>query len=114
MTETANLIIEYQKQSNDGRVILAEFAKPLFSNIFYKNKKFLLDNSSKVDFNNNRWTQNPHQFCLDTYETQQIFPIILLCNDLKSLFEFNYDQMKGIIKTPTLSSIISVLTYSRI
>lgn len=113
MPTTANLKQEIQALSNDGKIVITEFSKNIFNNIFHRNRLFLKENSDVVDFNKNTWEYNPQSFCLDHYEIMQLYPIILLVNNIKTIFEFEPIQLKSKIIAPTKSALISILILPR-
>jgi hypothetical protein len=113
MSTTANLQIEIVN-FGDTDFILQEFSKSIFDNVFYRNRQFLRLSSDIVKFEKNIWEYNPQQFCLDQYSIVHIYPIILLINNLKSLFEFTSEKLNYQIYAPTKSSIISILTFTKI
>jgi hypothetical protein len=114
MTTTANLIKEFDSITTDSKIIMYEFAKPLYKNIFFRNKEYLVENSKEKDFNKHVWDKNPQKFCLEEYDNPLIFPIILLVNDIRSIFEFTREKMNSKIITPTRIAIINILIMPRV
>ncbi len=114
MPTTANLKQEISSLTNDGKTILVEFSKNIFENIFHRNRLFLKENSDVIVFNKNTWDYNPQLFCLDHYDLMQLYPVVLLINNLKSIFEFESTNLDNKILAPRLSSLISILVLPRI
>lgn len=100
----------YKNKSRNIKFINNEFSKPIFLNRFYANIDGLIYNSKKVEFNNNKWVQNPQKFCLDHYEKQDYYKIILLVNRISSMFLFDRDNLKdGLIIAPYERSILKTI-----
>lgn len=111
-SERINIAHDIVLQITDISKIQFEFAKPLFRNIFYRNKKALISNAEKIKFSKDIWELNPRQFCLDIYSETLFDKIILLVNNLKSSFEFKRDFFKdNIILAPKVESILKILSY---
>jgi hypothetical protein len=114
MATTANLKLEPNFITTDGKIVLKEFYKPLNKNIFFKNKRYLIDNSKMVNFNKYNWRYNPQLYCLEEYDIAQLFPLILLVNDVRSIFEFTPEKMKSQIITPKKFAIIDIFSFPRL
>jgi len=114
MTTTANLLKEFDIITIDSKVILYEFSKPLHQNVFFRNKEYLVENSKQKDFNKHVWDKNPQKFCLDEYENPTLYPIILLTNNIRSIFEFTREMMNSKIVAPTKMAITNILIMPRI
>jgi len=114
MSKIANLKVEIDYLPADAKAVIDEFNKNIFENIFYRNRSFLKDNSDVTPFSKNTWEYNPQCFCLEHYGTDQFYPIILIVNNLKSIFEFYPDKLEMKIYSPTLNIINSLLTLSRV
>jgi hypothetical protein len=101
-SRTSNLITYYSSKSTFIKEIWNEFTKPPHENIFFRNLDYLFRKSDLVEFNNDKWIMKPHVFCNDYYDEQDIFPVILLINDIGSIFEFNPDSFinKKILAPP--------------
>ncbi len=97
--------------SGNAKTVLDEFAKNPNVNVFFKNKHGLKYNSSKLKFDNLKWSYNPLQFCSDYYGEQYLYPIILLVNDLSSLYQFNNVALNNYFLAPKLQFIMSLLSY---
>lgn len=94
-----------------ANLIISEFTKSIHNNIFYRNRQGLIYNSVTVDFSNDKWNCNPRLFCNDQYGEQLYYPIILLCNDFGSMYEFKKVNLINGIITPKLDIISTLLTY---
>lgn len=75
--------------------IIKEFTKPIFENIFYKNKEFLLVNSKKYKFDKEIWIQNPQAFSLEMYGDHNYYRIILLVNNIGSIIQFKPSHIRN-------------------
>lgn len=105
-----NLLEEANSRPYYSRLVLTEFNKPLMSNIFFINRQGLILNSKIINFNTHKWLHNPRQFCYDHYEIQELFPLILLVNNIPSFFNFipdNFSENK--IYAPEYNFITSLL-----
>lgn len=107
---TSNLQQYYKSQSIDYRSIVSEFIKSIHENRFIINKQYLLKNSINVKFDQDIWIMRPEFFCTDHYGHPFLSSIILLVNNLKSIFEFKPENFStGYIKAPKINSIINIL-----
>lgn len=107
---TSNLIKHYNNIPIDYQVLLEEFNKTIYDNIFKINKDFLLLNSDLVSFSVDNWKMRPEFFCMDYYDHPQIYPVILLVNGLKTIFEFTPNNLRdNYIIAPKLRAIIKIL-----
>jgi hypothetical protein len=110
---TSNLQYHFKAQSFDVRKIFIEFNKPFYSNLFYKNKDGLVLTADRVKFNMDKWYCNPLLFCEDYYSIQYLYPVILLCNSLGTVYDFTQSNLKDGIISPSLSEINRVLSYAK-
>lgn len=107
---SSNLQQYYDSQPIDYKSIINEFVKPIHENRFIINKEYLLKNSTNIEFNKDVWIMRPEFFCVDQYGHPFLFPIILLVNNLKSIFEFKpINVINNNIKAPKTNSIIKIL-----
>lgn len=113
MRSTSNLNKHFSSYTSDVRSLLNEFKKSPHSNIFYKNRKGLIDSCKTVDFNNEKWNYNPMQFCQDEYKKQYYYPVILICNRIGSIYDFNHNTLNGKIKVPDINIIVSILSFEK-
>ena len=109
MTESANLIQEIIRTTQNIRKIHDEFNKNIFENKYFINLEFLLSSSYTVDFKQT-WQLNPQKFCYDEYEIPELYPVVLMVNRLNSMFEFKSDTLKNKIVTPPLMVIYKILS----
>jgi hypothetical protein len=97
-------------QPIDYKSILREFNKTIHENRFFVNKEYLLQMSTNVEFNKDVWIMRPEYFCADYYGHPFLSPIILLTNNLKSMFEFIPENVsKNYIKAPAINTVINIL-----
>lgn len=94
-----------------SRQVFIEFAKNPHVNIFFKNKKGLIFNSETMRFDEATWNYNPLQFCEDHYGNQYIYPILLMVNNLSSLYQFNMTVLNNTFIAPYENYIMKLLTY---
>jgi hypothetical protein len=107
VTEYFNYIPQHVKKT------LNEYSKPLTFNRFFIYKDYLLNKSSTIKFDDNRWTQRPHLFCFDNYseDEQYLYPIILTLNGIKSLHDFKPENFKDLlIYKPMVNTIQEILS----
>lgn len=95
MDQTTNFKKFYGSQTYEVQLIISEFTKPIMQNVFFKNIYALRDGASSVPFSNNVWTMRPERFCLDYYGESYFYPVILLINDIGTVFNFRPDKMKS-------------------
>jgi hypothetical protein len=107
MSTSANLFYEIIDRSSSIRNISYEFNNSIISNLFFKNKDYLILSSKNVKFKNN-WQYNPQLFCHEFYEISELYPVILLVNNLNSIFEFKAEVLSNTVIAPSLSSIYNV------
>jgi|LakMenE01Jun11ns_1017448.scaffolds.fasta_scaffold9452539_2 hypothetical protein len=111
MTITANIAREILQTSQNIKNIHNEFNQNIFENKFFNNIEYLLSESVNIEFQS-IWTYNPHRFCLDQYDNMNLYPVILLINNVNSIFEFKSELLNNIIVTPTSFSIYKVLSLT--
>lgn len=113
MRTSSNLARHFSSFTSDVRSLQKEFAKSPHSNIIYKNKKGLIDSSETVTFKSPSWNYNPMQFCVDFYDKQYYYPVILVVNNIGSIYEFTQQNLNNQIIAPKLSVIISLLSFDK-
>jgi hypothetical protein len=117
--DTSILSNFFNNQSLNIQRIFTEFKKPRVQNVFFTNLILLKSNSDYYDFVSDSWYQRPTVFCLDVYNEPQIFPVIMMVNNIKTFFEFtptNFNQMsdgRRIIISPHYSTILEILNTSK-
>jgi hypothetical protein len=110
MDQTSNLQNFYDLQSTDYKAIFKEFNKPITENRFLINLDYLLYNCDNVDFSKDVWNMRPEYFCAEHYGHPFIYPVILLTNNLKSIFEFKSDRFINTkVAAPKINKIIKTL-----
>ena len=111
---TSNLQFHFTTQTFDIKKIFIEFDKPFNKNLFYQNKSGLVLSADIIKFNIDKWDSNPMMFCEDYYSVQYLYPIILVCNTLGSIYDFILDNLRNGIVAPKLPEIIKVLSFQKI
>ena len=100
----------FQTQPLYIKNILEEFKKPINDNVFYINFEILRTDSDLIEFNNSLWNMRPDVFCQDYYNQNEYYPIILLVNNISSIFLFNGENLEGeVIISPYENTILKVL-----
>ena len=113
MKQTSDLNTYFSIQPIDYKSIVSEFNKTIHDNRFIINLDYLLyeQNFDYVDFSKGVWSLRPDFFCADHYEHPHIYPLILLVNNLKTIFEFIPENIpNNLIIAPKISKIIKLLT----
>ena len=96
--------------SNQNKVI-NEFKKSIHDNIFFINIDSLQSNSKFITFDVEKWSQRPDVFCNDYYKNSSYYQILLLVNNIKTIFNFTPEAVKNrIIIAPTEAAIIKLLS----
>lgn len=93
MEQTSNLLRD--NKPLNFKLITKEFNKSIHDNVFYINKDYLLLNCNLVKFSKESWKMRPNVFCSDYYEITSISSVILMSNNLKSIFEFLPENLKN-------------------
>ncbi|MFW6246971.1 MAG: hypothetical protein ACOC22_02215 [bacterium] len=108
--KTSNLIKSQDEKPSEIVKILEEFSKPLHRNIFSINLYKLIEESLLVEFQSSKWEKNPMKFCLDYYGQKDYYPIIMLVNNIGSIFEFDEENFHdGYIMAPGTRTIREIL-----
>lgn len=92
-----------------GQDIFKEMTSSPMLNQLFASKKALQYESSYKKFSNDRWNMNPQLFCQETYNIQEFYPIILIVNNLGSIYEFVPKNMPDGICTPKQERIGFIL-----
>jgi hypothetical protein len=109
---SADIRTDISLKTTDQRKIDVEFSKNIFHNIYFKNLEGLKEKSDIVLFNNDKWEQNPMKFCLDRYKEVGFYKIILLINDVGSMFNFKSENFKDFkIYAPPRREMMKILSY---
>jgi len=110
MTQASNVLVNFRQKYKNTQFIIQEFDKPLFENRFFINKNGLIYNSKSVPNFQNIWVQNPQRFALDYYGDYDFYRIILLVNDINSVFRFDLNNLKnGVIIAPSKTAILQTI-----
>jgi len=90
--------------------IKKEFNKPIIQNMFFQNIEYLRQESMVYPFKP-KYTFSPQSVCVDAYgeSAKDMYPIILLVNNCRSIFEFTREKVKDII-VPKYDAIVNVIT----
>jgi hypothetical protein len=97
----------------DKKKVIAEFKKGIHQNVFFNNLQILQENSDYILFNFEKWHMRPEVFCADQYSEPYFYQVILLVNNIKSIFEFIPDKfVDRTIVAPYRHQIISLLSFS--
>jgi hypothetical protein len=109
---TTNLQYSYTNDVNfDVRKVLREFTKSIYNNAFYQNRDGLISDADLVPFSKDNWSGYPLQFCQDHYKHQYLYPVVLLANNLGSMFDFRSEKLlNNKIIAPKMTNIISILS----
>jgi hypothetical protein len=110
MTQASHLLTNYTNKYKNTQYVVEEFQKPLFENRFFINKSGLIYNSDIIKVFKNIWVQNPQKFALDYYNDYDFYRIILLVNNIPSVFRFDFKNLKnGTIIAPRKSAILQTI-----
>ena len=109
MANSTNLISYWESQPLLITNIFNEFKKDILNNKFFINKEFFKKNSDKILFNNDKWFLRPEFFCYQYYGNSELYPIILLINDIYSRFNFKKENFEFGIYAPKIEMIEKVL-----
>jgi len=104
MEQTSHVLKHYKSISPIEKIVLTNFNKDLYDNIFYLYKDRLIYDADIVEFSDPKWERNTLKFCFDTYGYQYLFPIIHLVNNIGSMFDFTSSKLKYII-APDIKTI---------
>ena len=111
-TQVTDLIQYFETFSTDKVKIIEEFKKPINSNVFFNNIDLLQSNSDLIIFDNDRWYMRPEVFCKDQYNEIVYYQIVLLVNNIKTIFEFIPDNfVNRIIIAPYPKYIKRLISY---
>lgn len=92
--------------------MIEEFKNPIHQNVFFNNIDILQDNSDYIIFNVEKWFMRPEVFCNDQYGESYFYQVILVVNNVKSIFEFVPERfVDRLIIAPYRYQIESLLSY---
>lgn len=113
MGTSANIAVDIFRKTTDHQKIDAEFNNSIFDNIFWINQEGLLREAKTVIFDKDKWEYNPQQFCLDHYNDVSFYRIVMMVNNIGSIFEFKRDNFKdNKIRVPIVNEIYNILAYA--
>ena len=99
--------------STDKLKLIDEFTKPIHDNVFFNNFNHLNENSDLVRFDVEKWYMRPDVFCQDHYNESHFYQVVLLVNNIKSVFDFIPDNfVDRIIIAPYYQTIIRLLSQT--
>jgi len=111
--QTSDLRQHFIQQQSNVKNILIEFTKSIHLNIFSRNRESLLLDAAIVKFQKDSWKMRPDIFCLEYYKEPYFHPVVLLANNLGSVFSFQPENLiNGVIIAPTKTKIIKLLNYA--
>jgi len=102
---TPPLLEDLQLMDRISQAILREFTKCVLDNVFYRNLDYLLETAANVAFDKDNWIYKPELFCHDYYGNQYVYPVVLLCNGISSIYEFTPKCIPSIL-APEYARII--------
>jgi hypothetical protein len=112
MGTSANIAVDIVERTTDQKKIDNEFKKGIFDNVFFSNLEGLKENSKIVKFDNDAWKFSPQKFSLDYYKDVSYYKVILLVNNISTLFNFKKESFKDYkIIVPNENEILKVLAY---
>lgn len=110
MSKVSDFKKYYSQQPYNIKRVLKEFNKPIHENIFFCNIEMLRLNSKLILFNSLKWKMRPDMFCQMHYNEHQLYPVILLVNNISTLFKFVADNLEDrVIIAPYETTITKVL-----
>lgn len=93
--------------------LIYEFQNPIHQNVFFNNITILQDNSDYILFNVEKWYMRPEVFCNDHYSEPYLYQVIMLVNNIKTIFDFKPDNfVNRIIIAPYQKQIQTLLSLS--
>ena len=100
----------FAQQPYNSKKILYEFNKPVHENCFFRNLDILREESEYISFNKESWRMRPDMFCSDYYKDHNLYPVILLVNNISTIFKFTAEDVKErIIIAPKYNIMIKML-----
>ena len=108
--QTSNLIQHFQNQGFDARKVLEECKKNIHLNTFFRNYDNLIDSADIINFTNDSWNLRPYAFCEDYYGSSFFYPVVLISNNIGTIFDFTTVNLNGVIIAPNKNTIIELLS----
>jgi uncharacterized hydantoinase/oxoprolinase family protein len=110
MTQISNTLVNYKTKHKNIQYIINEFDKPLFLNKFYINREGLIYNSDIIKTFREVWKQNPQRLALEFYNEFEFYKIILLVNNIPSVFAFDAVNLKNRhVLVPKKNTILQII-----
>ena len=98
--------------SIDKVKVIEEFKKSINKNVFFNNLDLLRSNSDLILFDNDRWIMRPEVFCKDQYDEPYYYQIVLIVNNIKTIFDFIPENfLDRVIIAPYPRDIIRLVSY---
>lgn len=111
--QKTDIIQYFNSFSTFTNKIIYEFSKPIHQNVFFTNLTILQENSDYILFDVEKWFMRPEVFCNDNYSEPYLYQVILLVNNIKSIFDFIPDNfVDRIIITPYRQQVQNILSLS--
>ena len=107
---TSNVQLYYSMMSNSIKRLHDHLISPPMYNQIFKNKQGLLYKADIIPFKKTIWNQNPMLFCIEQYKDQHLFPIILICNDIGTIYDFTSANLSMGIKSPLIDNINKIIS----
>ncbi len=112
MEQITDLKRHFDTFSIDKIKVIEQFKNPINENVFFNNLELLQTNSDLVLFDNDRWFMRPEVFCKDHYGEPFYYQVILIVNNIKTIFDFTPDNfIDRIIVVPFRKDIIKLVSY---
>lgn len=106
---TSNVHNYYLTLPNITKRLHQHLISPPMLNLLFRNKQGLLYNADLIPFKKNTWNENPMQFCIEQYTNQHLFPVILVCNNIGTIYDFNSDTLSQGIWAPLIDTINRII-----
>jgi hypothetical protein len=108
--QKTDMLSAFSLYPTDKIKLIEEFSKPIHNNVFFNNLEILQQDSEFILFNVEKWNMRPEVFCQDKYNESHFYQVILLVNNIKSIFDFIPDNfVDRIILAPKYQQIIKLL-----
>jgi len=110
--QETDLIKHFASFSTNKTKMINQFNNPIHRNVFFNNIEILQENSDYIIFNVEKWFMRPEVFCNDHYGEPYIYQVLLVVNNIKSIFEFVPDKfVDRLIIAPFRHEINRLLSY---
>ncbi len=106
---SANLLKSNNAIPQTSKVLAQKMTSSPMLNSIFQNKQGLIETSKSIPFNTNKWNYNPQQFSFDQYENQYYYPVILIVNNIGSIYDFYMTNFPNGIITPEISLMQNII-----